>query len=59
MAIRPSTKEIYGTIPAPLGTTLLRVSAHGEAIPVVTIPLDYVWGIAFDENETLFAATNL
>ena len=59
IAIRPSTKEIYGTLPGPLGTTLLRVSsAHGDALPAAIIPLTNVWGIAFNENDTLFAATN-
>jgi len=58
MAIQPSTKEIYGTLPGALGTTLLRVSSEqGDAVLTTTIPLNNVWGIAFNENDTLFAAT--
>lgn len=58
MAIRPSNKEIYGTLATTTSTTLYRLaSEYGDALPVATIPLGNMRAIAFSAGDTLYGGT--
>ncbi|HCV43969.1 MAG TPA: hypothetical protein DGH68_10835 [Bacteroidetes bacterium] len=58
LAIRPTTKELYGTIATPNGTTICRVSSlYGSTLAVRLIPIPNMRAIAFSRGDTLFGAT--
>jgi hypothetical protein len=58
LAIKPSTKELFGTIANPASTTFYRVSpSYGDASPIRVIPLPNMRAIAFASNDDLYGAT--
>ncbi|MEK9138268.1 MAG: T9SS type A sorting domain-containing protein, partial [Bacteroidota bacterium] len=58
LAIRPSTKEMFGTIATSSATTLYRVSpAFGDAFAIGVIPLGNLRAIAFASSDDLYGAT--
>ncbi len=58
LAIRNSTKELYGTIVTSTTTSLCRVSpSSGDAFPMVIMPIGNMRAIAFSASDTLYGAT--
>jgi Zn-dependent metalloprotease len=60
LAVRPSTKELYGSYTFGTTTTLFRVSSQfGDALTSVTVPLANIRAIAFGNNDTLYAVNSI
>lgn len=58
LAIRPSSKEIYGTVATPLSAFLYRISANSGAAGLAGIvPLGSLRAIAFSPGDTLYGVT--
>ncbi len=60
LAVRPGSHELYGVVTTASRTTVYRVSsAHGDALPVTTLPVGPMRTVAFSAGDTLFGgATN-
>lgn len=59
LAVHPTTKELYATVPTSTGTDLYRVSSQsGEALLAAIIPVTRIRGIAFHPNGTLFGVVD-
>jgi hypothetical protein len=58
LAIKPSTKELFGTIANANSSTFYRVSpTYGDASPIRIMPIANMRAIAFASNDDLYGAT--
>ncbi len=58
LTIRPTTKELYGTLSGLSSTTVYRIARdYGDAIPAQTFPIPNLRAIAFDATDSLYGGT--
>jgi len=58
LAVRPSSRELYGAATTSTSTTIFRISSDsGDALPLRTLPLGNLRAIAFNAGDTLYGAT--
>ncbi len=58
LAIRPTNQELYGASTTAGSTTLFRIcSATGGCLSKTTFPVDSMYAVTFDRNDTLYGAT--
>lgn len=58
LAVRPSSRELYGTATTTSSTTIYRISSDsGDALTMRTLPLGNLRAIAFNAGDTLYGAT--
>lgn len=59
LAVRPSTKEVYGTKPSPTSTELYLISCEsGATILAKKIPVGDICAIAFSSGDVLYGGTS-
>lgn len=60
LAIHPTTREIYGVFTSTTSTALYRISSgYGDALPAATLKVGNARAVAFANDGSLFAGTNV
>jgi hypothetical protein len=58
LTIRPTTKELYGTLGGLMSTTIYKIArSYGDAIPAQTFSIPNLRAIAFDATDSLYGGT--